>query len=61
MKIYWGSGAALLGFLGLAWLTGSLLHLDGSRFWIFFGLLAVLGITGAAVFHVVPGPHEQRR
>jgi type VI secretion system protein ImpL len=50
MKLYWGAGAALLGYLFLAWLAGSALHLDASRFYLLFGVLAALGIGGAVVF-----------
>ena len=50
MKLYLGTGAALLGYLALAWLAGSALHLDTSRFYLLFAILAVLGIGGAVVF-----------
>ena len=44
MTLYWGAGAALLGYLVLAWVTGSFLHLDTTRFYILFAILATLGI-----------------
>jgi type VI secretion system protein ImpL len=50
MKLYLGTGAALVGYLALAWLAGSALHLDTSRFYLLFAILAVLGIGGAMVF-----------
>ena len=50
MKLYLGTGAALVGYLVLAWLAGSALHLDTSRFYLLFGILAALGIGGALVF-----------
>jgi len=50
MKLYLGTGAALLGYLVLAWLADSALHLDTSRFYLLFAILAVLGIGGAVVF-----------
>ena len=50
MKLYLGTGAALLAYLVLAWLAGSALHLDTSRFYLLFTILAVLGIGGALVF-----------
>jgi len=40
----------LVGYLALAWLAGSALHLDTSRFYLLFAILAVLGIGGAVVF-----------
>ena len=45
MKLYLGTGAALLGYLALAWLAGSALHLDTSRFYLLFAILAALGIA----------------
>jgi type VI secretion system protein ImpL len=50
MTIYWGAGAALIGYLVIAWIVGSMLHLDASRFYILFSILAVLGIGAAAAF-----------
>ena len=34
MTIYWGAGAALVGYLIMAWIVGSVLHLESSRFYI---------------------------
>jgi type VI secretion system protein ImpL len=50
MTIYWGAGAALIGYLIIAWIVGSMLHLDTSRFYILFAILAVLGIGAATAF-----------
>ncbi len=50
MTIYWGAGAALVGYLVLAWIVGSALHLDTSRFYLLFSILAVLGIGATSVF-----------
>lgn len=50
MTIYWGAGAALVGYLILAWIVGSALHLDASRFYLLFSILAVLGISATGVF-----------
>ncbi len=52
MRIYWGAGAALIGYLILAWVITSFLHLDSTRFYILFSLLALLGIgaTGVVVW-----------
>ncbi len=50
MKIYWTAGAALVGYLLLAWVTESVLHLDTTRFYIVFAILAALGIGVTAVF-----------
>lgn len=50
MTIYWGAGAALAGYLILAWILGSVLHLDTTRFYILFAILAALGIGATGVF-----------
>ena len=50
MKIQWAAGATLVGYLILAWVLGSALHLDTSRFYTLFAILAVLGIGATAVF-----------
>ena len=51
MNLYWGAGAALLVYLALAWITGSLLHLDSTRFYLLFAILATLGISATAIFY----------
>ena len=50
MTIYWGAGAALVAYLIIAWIVGSLLHLDASRFYALFAILAVLGIGATGAF-----------
>ncbi len=50
MTIYWGAGAALIGYLVIAWIVGSMLRLDASRFYFLFAILALLGIGATAVF-----------
>ncbi len=50
MKIQWAAGAALIGYLILAWVMGRVLHLDTGRFYVLFAILAVLGICATAVF-----------
>ncbi len=50
MNIYWGAAGALVGYLVLAWITGSLLHLDSTRFYLLFAILAALGISCTAIF-----------
>ena len=50
MTIYWKAGAALVGYLVLAWVIGSVLHLNTSRFYILFSILAALGFGVTAIF-----------
>src|SRR5512136_723861 len=50
MTIYWGAGAALVGYLIIAWVMGSVLHLGGSQFYFLFSLLAILGIGVTAIY-----------
>ncbi len=51
MNLYWGAAVALLFFLALAWVTGSFLHLDSTRFYLLFAILATLGISATAIFY----------
>jgi type VI secretion system protein ImpL len=50
MTLYWGAGAALVGYLIIAWIVGSVLHLDTTRFYILFAILAALGIGATGIF-----------
>jgi type VI secretion system protein ImpL len=50
MTIYWKSGAALAGYLIVAWIMGSLLHLSPTRFYILFTILSFLGISASVLF-----------
>ena len=50
MAVYWKAGAALVAYLVLAWVMGSILKLDGKLFYIMFAVLAVLGISATAIF-----------
>jgi type VI secretion system protein ImpL len=50
MTIYWQAGAALVGYLILAWIMGSFLKLDTTRFYVVFGILAALGIGATVIF-----------
>src|SRR6202045_918835 len=47
--LYWVTTLVLLVYLVLIWLSGRWLPLHGSDVWIFRGVLAVLGLIGAAV------------
>src|SRR5579864_9562298 len=47
--LYWVTTLVLLVYLVLVWLLGRWLPLHGSDAWILRGVLAVLGIIGAAV------------
>lgn len=49
MMVYLLTGLVLLVYLVIAFLTGSLLHLQGPNLWVLRGGLAVIGIAGAAV------------
>ena len=51
MKIYWGAGAVLVGALILGVLGANFLHLKQPEFSIFLGLLAALGLGGAAAIY----------
>src|SRR5579864_1443676 len=47
--LYWVTTLVLLVYLVLVWLLGRFLPLHGSDVWVLRGVLALLGIVGAAV------------
>jgi type VI secretion system protein ImpL len=47
--MYWVTGLVLLIYLVLVWVLGRLLPLHGSDVWVLRGVLALLGLIGAAV------------
>jgi peptidoglycan/LPS O-acetylase OafA/YrhL len=47
--MYWVTSVILLIYLILVFVVGRFLHLQGSEVWIFRGVLALLGLIGAAV------------
>ena len=47
--LYWITTLVLLVYLVLVWVLGRFLPLHGSDVWILRGVLALLGIIGAAV------------
>jgi type VI secretion system protein ImpL len=50
MNIYLVTGLVLLAYLVLVWLSGGMLHLQGSSLWIWRIGLSIIGIAGAGVF-----------
>jgi len=50
MNIYLVTGSVLLAYLVLVWLSGGMLHLQGSNLWIWRIGLSIIGIAGAGVF-----------
>jgi type VI secretion system protein ImpL len=50
MNTYLATGLALLGYLVVVWLLGSLLHLQGGSLWVLRIGLSVIGIAAAGVF-----------
>ena len=50
MNIYLATGLVLLVYLVLVWLSGGMLHLQGSNLWIWRIGLSIIGIAGAGVF-----------
>ena len=51
MKFYWAAAGAFLFFVLMGVLGGSLLHLGGSRWYLFMGLMCALGLCAAALLY----------
>ena len=51
MSFYWASAASFVFFILLGVIGGSVLHLQGSRWYFFMGLMAALGLSAAALFY----------
>ncbi len=60
MRLYWGVGIAFLGFMGMSWITGNLLHLEGRDLWMLRGFLAAIGISGITIFYALYGKGEAK-
>ena len=50
MNLYWAAGGSFVFFVLVGIFGGKMLHLQGSQFWFFFGLMTVLGLASAALF-----------
>ena len=63
MNFYWAGAASFVFFMLIGVLGGSLLHLEGPRWYFFMGLMAALGLSSFALFMdavVVRFGHEYR-
>ncbi len=51
MKYYWAAAIAFIFFVLMGLIGGSLLHLEGSRWYFFLALMSILGLSAAALFY----------
>jgi len=50
-NIYWGSGASMLFFVGIGYISARVLNFSGSQFYMFMALMSALGFSSSAFFY----------
>jgi len=60
MNFYWASAGSFVFFIVLGLVGGSMLHLEGPRWYFFLGLMSALGLSAAALFYYFQRRAEQR-
>jgi len=61
MNLYWASAGSFLFFIVLGLFGGSLLHLEGPRWYFFLGLMCALGLSSAALFYYFQKRAQERK
>jgi len=61
MNFYWASAGSFVFFMLIGVLGGSLLHLEGPRWYFFMGLMCTLGLSSAALFYYFQRKAQERR
>ena len=61
MSFYWASAGSFVFFMLIGVLGGSLLHLEGPRWYFFMGLMCALGLSSAALFYYFQRKAQERR
>ena len=61
MNYYWAAAGSFVFFIVIGLLGGSLLHLEGPRWYFFLGLMSALGLSSAALFYYFQRRAEDRR
>src|SRR6185369_11424772 len=61
MNFYWAGAASFVFFMLIGVLGGSLLHLEGPRWYFFMGLMAALGLSSFALFYYFQRKAQERR
>ena len=61
MNFYWASAGSFVFFIVIGVLGGSLLHLEGPRWYFFMGLMGALGLSSAALFYYFQRRAQERR
>ena len=60
MNFYWASAGSFVFFMLIGVLGGSLLHLEGPRWYFFMGLMCALGLSSAALFYYFQRKAQER-
>ena len=60
MSYYVASAGSFVFFVVIGLVGGSLLHLEGPRWYFFLGLMSALGLSSAALFYYFQRRAEQR-
>src|ERR1700726_967897 len=61
MNFYWAGAGSFVFFMLIGVLGGSLLHLEGPRWYFFMGLMAALGLSSFALFYYFQRKAQERR
>ena len=61
MNFYWASAGSFVFFIVIGVVGGSLLHLEGPRWYFFMGLMSALGLSSAALFYYFQRKAQERR
>ena len=61
MNLYWAGAGSFVFFILIGVLGGSMLHLEGPRWYFFMGLMAALGLSSAALFYYFQRKAQERR
>ena len=61
MNLYWAGAGSFVFFILIGVLGGSMLHLEGPRWYFFMGLMAALGLSSAALFYYFQRKAQERK
>ena len=61
MNFYWAGAGSFVFFMLIGVLGGSMLHLEGPRWYFFMGLMAALGLSSFALFYYFQRKAQERR
>jgi type VI secretion system protein ImpL len=59
--IYWGSAASFLFFIGVAFIFDHFFNFQGQTWYLFMGLMSMLGLTSSALFYYLQNKFQMRK